>query len=177
MAAQHKKQVAIIGGGCAGMAAAWELTSGENTGAFDVTTSFRWAVASEARAQAARNEALGYRIEEHGLHLWLGYYENAFRMVRSCFTELQTLAPHSIADAELQPHLLSRPFDDWNWLSALKGKPRGTRRRFDRRLATLGCEDFRSTCPPVRERRDRHLRQWRTTAGPHPAFTWSTTGG
>jgi uncharacterized protein with NAD-binding domain and iron-sulfur cluster len=27
------------------------------------------------------------RIEEHGLHLWLGYYENAFRMVREAYAE------------------------------------------------------------------------------------------
>src|SRR3954453_8700245 len=28
------------------------------------------------------------RIEEHGLHLWLGYYENAFRLLRECYREL-----------------------------------------------------------------------------------------
>jgi uncharacterized protein with NAD-binding domain and iron-sulfur cluster len=28
------------------------------------------------------------RIEEHGLHLWLGHYDNAFRLIRDCYTEL-----------------------------------------------------------------------------------------
>jgi len=28
------------------------------------------------------------RIEEHGLHLWLGYYENSFRLLRECYAEL-----------------------------------------------------------------------------------------
>ena len=28
------------------------------------------------------------RIEEHGLHIWLGYYENAFRLLRECYDEL-----------------------------------------------------------------------------------------
>jgi uncharacterized protein with NAD-binding domain and iron-sulfur cluster len=28
------------------------------------------------------------RIEEHGLHLWMGYYENAFRLVREVYAEL-----------------------------------------------------------------------------------------
>jgi uncharacterized protein with NAD-binding domain and iron-sulfur cluster len=29
------------------------------------------------------------RIEEHGLHLWMGYYENAFRIMRECYEELR----------------------------------------------------------------------------------------
>ena len=28
------------------------------------------------------------RIEEHGLHIWLGFYENAFRLIRRCYAEL-----------------------------------------------------------------------------------------
>ena len=28
------------------------------------------------------------RIEEHGLHIWLGSYENAFSMLRDCYTEI-----------------------------------------------------------------------------------------
>jgi uncharacterized protein with NAD-binding domain and iron-sulfur cluster len=28
------------------------------------------------------------RIEEHGLHLWLGFYDNAFRLLRECYDEL-----------------------------------------------------------------------------------------
>lgn len=27
------------------------------------------------------------RIEEHGLHLWMGFYENAFRLMRECYAE------------------------------------------------------------------------------------------
>ena len=28
------------------------------------------------------------RIEEHGLHIWMGFYENAFRLLRECYAEL-----------------------------------------------------------------------------------------
>src|SRR5262249_43341721 len=28
------------------------------------------------------------RIEEHGLHLWMGWYENAFRLMRDCYAAL-----------------------------------------------------------------------------------------
>ncbi|MDB5947273.1 MAG: hypothetical protein JWQ33_2299, partial [Ramlibacter sp.] len=29
------------------------------------------------------------RILEHGLHIWLGFYENAFRMMRECYAEVE----------------------------------------------------------------------------------------
>src|SRR5262249_29885556 len=29
--------------------------------------------------------------EEHGLHLWMGFYENAFRIMRDCYAELATI--------------------------------------------------------------------------------------
>jgi len=28
------------------------------------------------------------RIEEHGLHVWMGWYDNAFRLLRECYHEL-----------------------------------------------------------------------------------------
>ena len=39
------------------------------------------------------------RIEEHGLHLWMGFYENAFRLMRECYAELgRDRSKCSIAD-------------------------------------------------------------------------------
>ena len=32
------------------------------------------------------------RIEEHGLHVWLGHYDNAFRLLRRCYDELDRAA-------------------------------------------------------------------------------------
>ena len=34
------------------------------------------------------------RIEEHGLHLWMGFYENAFRLMRECYAERHTQFPN-----------------------------------------------------------------------------------
>jgi uncharacterized protein with NAD-binding domain and iron-sulfur cluster len=31
----------------------------------------------------------GMRIEEHGLHMWMGFYENAFRAIEACYREWQ----------------------------------------------------------------------------------------
>ena len=41
-----------------------------------------------ARRQGRQQPGPERRIEEHGLHLWLGYYENAFRLLRECYAEL-----------------------------------------------------------------------------------------
>lgn len=37
------------------------------------------------------------RIEEHGLHIWLGYYDNAFRVMRECYAELDRVGHQSPA--------------------------------------------------------------------------------
>jgi uncharacterized protein with NAD-binding domain and iron-sulfur cluster len=111
-----KKRIAIIGGGCAAMAAAWDLTSPDNKAPCDVTI-FQMGGRLGGKGASTRNPAYGDRIEEHGLHLWLGYYENAFRMVRTCFEELQSLTP---SDPELKKHLGRKPFNNWDWLSAFE---------------------------------------------------------
>jgi uncharacterized protein with NAD-binding domain and iron-sulfur cluster len=113
-----RTRVAIIGGGCAAMAAAWELTSRENENKCDVTI-FQMGGRLGGKGASSRNEACGDRIEEHGLHLWLGYYENAFRMIRTCFEELRKLRPAE-TDPELREHLERKPFNNWDWLSAFE---------------------------------------------------------
>ncbi len=80
------KKVAIIGGGCASVAAAFELTRPERNGEFEVTLyQLGWRLGG--KGASGREETTG-RIEEHGLHLWMGFYENAFRLIRDCYEEL-----------------------------------------------------------------------------------------
>jgi uncharacterized protein with NAD-binding domain and iron-sulfur cluster len=78
-------EVAIIGGGCAGMAAAFELTRPEQDGKYRVTV---YQQGFRLGGKGASGRGPGDRIEEHGLHLWMGFYENAFRLMRQCYTEL-----------------------------------------------------------------------------------------
>lgn len=40
------------------------------------------------KGASVRNREAHGRIEEHGLHVWLGYYENAFTLLRRCYEEL-----------------------------------------------------------------------------------------
>lgn len=78
-------EVAVIGGGCASVAAAFELTRPEHKGKFHVTL---YQLGWRLGGKGASGRGLAGRIEEHGLHIWLGYYDNAFRLLRECYAEL-----------------------------------------------------------------------------------------
>jgi uncharacterized protein with NAD-binding domain and iron-sulfur cluster len=79
-----RRRVAILGGGMAGLAAAWRLSDpdGERP---EVTVYQRgWRLGGKGASSRGPNG----RIEEHGLHVWLGFYDNAFRLLRACYEEL-----------------------------------------------------------------------------------------
>ncbi len=78
-------EVAIVGGGCAAMAAALELTRPELAGRHHVTV---YQLGWRLGGKGASGRGDGGRIEEHGLHVWMGWYENAFRLLRECYVEL-----------------------------------------------------------------------------------------
>jgi uncharacterized protein with NAD-binding domain and iron-sulfur cluster len=79
--ADQPRKVAIIGGGCAGLAAAWHLSrSGYEVHVYEKS----WRLGGKG---ASGRDQDG-RIHEHGLHVWLGFYENAFRMIRDCYAEV-----------------------------------------------------------------------------------------
>jgi uncharacterized protein with NAD-binding domain and iron-sulfur cluster len=76
-------RVVIIGGGCAGMSAAWHLSQQPGYEIHVYERSWRLG----GKCASVRN-ADGC-ILDHGLHVWLGYYENAFRMMRECYDEIE----------------------------------------------------------------------------------------
>lgn len=80
-------RVVIVGGGCAGMTTAYELTRPHHRGRYQVTVIQEgWRLGGKG----ASGRGPHGRIEEHGLHLWLGWYENAFAMMRETYGELGT---------------------------------------------------------------------------------------
>jgi len=83
---RNKGRVAILGGGMAGLSTAWRLSTAGWRERFESITVYQrgWRLGGKA---ASSRGAHG-RIEEHGLHVWLGSYENAFRLLRECYTEL-----------------------------------------------------------------------------------------
>src|SRR5262245_24650660 len=83
--AQRPIRIAVIGGGCAAIAAAFELTRPQHEGRYAVTV---YQLGWRLGGKGASGRGPADRIEEHGLHLWMGFYENAFRLMRECYAEL-----------------------------------------------------------------------------------------
>lgn len=83
-----RKKIAILGGGCGAMTAAYYLSNTpELQNRFEVTVyQMGWRLGG--KGASGRNAAIHDRIEEHGLHVWGGFYYNAFRMMRECYGAL-----------------------------------------------------------------------------------------
>lgn len=83
-----QKRVVILGGGCGGVATAlWLSSSDELRRRFKVTLYSRgWRLGG--KGASGRKADAGQRIEEHGLHIWLGFYNNAFRSMKRAFAAL-----------------------------------------------------------------------------------------
>lgn len=82
---QRPKKIAILGGGIAGLATALELTEPvPNEGRYEVTVFLPgWRLGG--KGASGRDKDNHYRNTEHGLHVWFGFYENAFNVLRRCY--------------------------------------------------------------------------------------------
>jgi uncharacterized protein with NAD-binding domain and iron-sulfur cluster len=80
-----KQRIAIVGGGIAALATAFELTKREDLRErFDITIyQMGWRLGGKGATGRDRKG----RVVEHGLHIWFGCYENAFRMLRTAYEE------------------------------------------------------------------------------------------
>jgi len=72
----------------AALTAAFELTDGPGRdGRYDITVyQLGWRLGG--KGASGRNPQMHDRIEEHGLHVWGGFYENAFTLMQHCYKEL-----------------------------------------------------------------------------------------
>jgi uncharacterized protein with NAD-binding domain and iron-sulfur cluster len=82
-----KTRIAILGGGAGALTAAFHLTRTPHLRAqYDVTIyQLGWRLGGQGAS--GRNRARNDRIEEHGLHIWMGWYENAFAMMHETYAE------------------------------------------------------------------------------------------
>ena len=98
MTAKRPQKIAILGGGVAAMAAAFELTNVPGWQQRHEITIYQmgWRLGGQCASGRGPND----RIEEHGLHVLLGCYENAFRMLRQCYAELDRDADSPLATWE-----------------------------------------------------------------------------
>ncbi len=85
LSANEPVKVAIIGGGCASIASAFELSRPEHEGKYEITV---YQLGWRLGGKGASGRGPAGRIEEHGFHAWFGFYENAFRLMRECYAEL-----------------------------------------------------------------------------------------
>ena len=69
-----------------GLAAAWRLSEPGWRDRFESITVYQRGSRLGGKAASSRGD--NGRIEEHGLHVWLGSYENAFALLRECYGEL-----------------------------------------------------------------------------------------
>jgi uncharacterized protein with NAD-binding domain and iron-sulfur cluster len=79
--------VAVLGGGAGALTAALALTDPARGGRYEVTVyTLGWRLGG--KGASGRNPDFGQRIEEHGIHVWFGFYDNAFRLLDGCYREL-----------------------------------------------------------------------------------------
>lgn len=112
------KKIAILGGGVGAMAAAFELTSspGWNT-RYEVTVyQMGWRLGGKGASGRKRDDH--DRIEEHGIHVWLGFYENAFSVMRRCYSELGRNPGEPLAT-------WSDAFKPWQYVGVTESTPSG----------------------------------------------------
>lgn len=79
------EKIAILGGGVSAMTAAFYLTDKPNwQDKYDITVyQMGWRIGG--KGASGRNPEYGERIEEHGLHIWFGFYENAFTTIKKAY--------------------------------------------------------------------------------------------
>ncbi len=82
---QRPKKIAILGGGVGAMTTALQLTSEPGwQSSYDITVyQMGWRLGGKGASGRGEHN----RIEEHGLHIWMGFYENAFRIMRRVYEE------------------------------------------------------------------------------------------
>ncbi|QLE58571.1 NAD(P)-binding protein [Nostoc sp. TCL26-01] len=129
------KKITILGGGMASLTAAYELTSQpgwENL--YEITiyqTGWRLggkcATGRNVKPDAPDAEP-DYRIEEHGLHIFFGFYENAFRLLKQCYDELGGNGPFSTIEDAFKPHslIVLEEYINQNWVSIPFDFPRNS---------------------------------------------------
>ena len=81
------QKIAILGGGIGALATAAELTNDPNWQDNYEITVYQMGWRLGGKGASGRNRNMSDRIQEHGIHLWMGFYENAFHMIRQVYAE------------------------------------------------------------------------------------------
>ncbi|MYM84722.1 FAD-dependent oxidoreductase [Duganella sp. FT50W] len=91
------QKIAILGGGVSAMTTAYYLSQQPGwQNNYDITV-YQQGWRLGGKGASGRNAKLGQRIEEHGLHIWFGFYSNAFKMIKEAYASLDRPAGSPLA--------------------------------------------------------------------------------
>ncbi|APR81300.1 cytoplasmic membrane protein [Minicystis rosea] len=117
--APRKQKIAVLGGGISALSAVCQITSQPDwQSRYDITV-YQMGFRIGGKGASGRNPDIADRIEEHGLHIWFGFYENAFRLMRDIYAEAARPAGGPLASWQdaFKPHslvVLQEPVgDEW----------------------------------------------------------------
>ena len=96
MSPPRKKKIAILGGGLGALSTAFYLTRRGQRDRHEVTVyQMGWRLGG--KGASGRDRTRHDRIEEHGVHVFMGMYHNAFRLMRACYGELKRPLRHPLS--------------------------------------------------------------------------------
>ena len=100
------EKIAILGGGVGAMTSAYYLTNQPGWQSKHEVTVYQMGWRLGGKGASGRNAEYGERIEEHGLHIWFGFYENAFAMMKEAYAALgrPAHAPLATWQDAFKPH-------------------------------------------------------------------------
>lgn len=82
-----REHIVILGGGVGGCVAAYWLSATEELRKKYRITLYQTGWRLGGKGASSRNPDMKFRSEEHGPHVWFGFYENAFTTLRGCIEE------------------------------------------------------------------------------------------
>lgn len=93
------KKIAILGGGLGAITAAFWLTQKPGWEQEYELTIYQlgWRLGGKGASGRDMRDGFGRRIMEHGLHIWLGFYDNAFITLRAAIDALSEMSPPPVS--------------------------------------------------------------------------------
>ncbi len=90
-AGSERRKIAILGGGLSAMTTAYQLTHPDNPNRDDYEITLYqigWRLGGKGASGRNQDPCYHQRIEEHGVHIFFGFYDNTFELMRDCYEEL-----------------------------------------------------------------------------------------
>ena len=108
----RREKIVILGGGLAALSTAFELTSQPGwQQRYEITLhTLGWRLGGKCASSRGPND----RIEEHGIHLFMGSYFNAMRQLKSVYDELGRKPSAPLSSFETAFHPVQRVML-WEW--------------------------------------------------------------